>query len=141
MSLSLIRILLIVVLLAPVLSGCIAMEPKELNWTSRPEMSAKKAVLKCAHNLSIHSLDGNTERSFDPWGGLYFQACNIAIDPGPHALFVKYQGGNYSSDRILVDFNAKPGRQYQLKYELDTIRTGIISSITHIRVYVEMVKE
>lgn len=104
-----------------VLSGCIAMAPKELDWRdSAQSQSSEHAVLRCWPSLQIVSIDGE-KKDLAVGDGLWFQKCNIKIAAGPHTLSVRHysSGGGpvaitTETGEMEVSFTAEAGGIYQL---------------------------
>jgi hypothetical protein len=102
------------------LTGCIAMPSKQLDWQESPASASPAAVLRCWPSLQIISIDGR-KKDLPVGDGLWFQKCDIQIDPGPHTLIVRHYsagGGQIaittSTGEMQVAFDAEPGGIYQL---------------------------
>jgi hypothetical protein len=102
------------------LSACIAMPSKQLDWRTDVTSSANPAVLRCWPSLQIVAID-EVKKSLAVGDGLWFQQCDIKIDPGAHSLTVRHysSGGGpvaitTSTGEMEVRFVAEPGGIYQL---------------------------
>ena len=105
---------------AACLSACVAAPPTHMDWRENPASSSNPAVLRCWPSLQILSIDGN-KKDLAVADGLWFQRCEIQIDPGAHSLVVRHysRGGGRiaitsSTDEFPVQFVAEPGGFYQL---------------------------
>jgi hypothetical protein len=101
--------------IATCLSACVTAPPKHMDWRENPASSSNPAVLRCWPSLQILSIDGN-KKDLAVADGLWFQRCEIQIDPGAHLLVVRHysRGGGRiaitsSTDEFPVQFVAEPG--------------------------------
>lgn len=112
--------LVAVLAIALCLSACIAAPPKRLDWRTNASPTSAPAVLLCWPSLQILSIDGD-KKGLAVGDGLWFQNCEIQIDPGAHSLVVRHysRGGGRiaitsSTGEIPIQFVADPGGRYQL---------------------------
>jgi hypothetical protein len=128
------------------LPACVAMDARKVDWRSDPQKpTSETALLKCWPDLRILSIDGDKTKALSVGGGLWFRACDILIDSGPHTVIVQYASSfstgtmtvSRTTGEIPVSFTAEPSGVYQLKYQQE--KTGAFSS--DIRPYVEPVKQ